>query len=81
MVKEAEDVLPELKFISPINITLVDAFMRSILPSSQHLLSTKEVADAIEKHLQTGEDEIWISWTVGHVLSIFKVVTKTFLVN
>ncbi|XP_040034773.2 amino acid transporter heavy chain SLC3A2 [Gasterosteus aculeatus] len=65
VVKEAEDVLPELKLFSPINITLVDAFMRSILPSSQHLLSTKEVADAIEKHLQTGEDEIWISWTVG----------------
>nr|XP_046245133.1 4F2 cell-surface antigen heavy chain [Scatophagus argus]XP_046245134.1 4F2 cell-surface antigen heavy chain [Scatophagus argus]XP_046245136.1 4F2 cell-surface antigen heavy chain [Scatophagus argus] len=60
VVKQTRDVLSPLN-----NITLVDVVMRSILPSSQHLLSAKEVADAIEAHLQTREEDIWPSWTVG----------------
>ncbi|KAM8904258.1 amino acid transporter heavy chain SLC3A2 isoform 3-T4 [Spinachia spinachia] len=63
VLKETKDVSPPLKFFSHINFTLVDTFMRSILPSSQHLLSETEVADAIETHLQTTEDDIWLSWT------------------
>ncbi|XP_041797356.1 4F2 cell-surface antigen heavy chain [Chelmon rostratus] len=60
VVKQMRDVPPP-----PLNnVTLVDVIMRSILPPSLHLLSDKEVADAIETHLQTREDDIWPSWTV-----------------
>ncbi|XP_040902165.1 4F2 cell-surface antigen heavy chain isoform X2 [Toxotes jaculatrix] len=59
------DILPPLSTSSQINNTLVDVVMRSILPSSHHLLSAQEVADAIETHLQTREKDIWPSWTVG----------------
>lgn len=59
VVKQTREVLRPLN-----NITLVDVVMRSILPSSRHLLSANEVADAIETHLQTREDVIWPSWTV-----------------
>lgn len=53
------------KVPSPLNnVTLVDVVMRSILPSSHHLLSANEVADAIEMHLQTRQEDIWPSWTV-----------------
>lgn len=53
------------KVPSPLNnVTLVDVVMRSILPSSHHLLSANEVADAIETHLQTRQEDIWPSWTV-----------------
>ncbi|KAM8904257.1 amino acid transporter heavy chain SLC3A2 isoform 2-T3 [Spinachia spinachia] len=67
---------------SHINFTLVDTFMRSILPSSQHLLSETEVADAIETHLQTTEDDIWLSWTVGgkashHLKKLLLVLVMT----
>ncbi len=61
VVKQTRDVLSPLN-----NATLVDVVMRSILPSSHHLLSAKEVADAIETRLQTREDDIWTSWTVRH---------------
>lgn len=61
VVKQTQDILPPLN-----NVTLVDVVMRSILPSSRHLLSANEVADAIETHLQTREDVIWPSWTVRH---------------
>lgn len=62
VVKQTRDVLSPLN-----NATLVDVVMRSILPSSHHLLSAKEVADAIETRLQTKEeDDIWSSWTVRH---------------
>lgn len=46
------------------NVTLVDVIMRPILPSSQHLLSPNEVADAIETRLQMQDGNIWPSWTV-----------------
>ncbi|XP_074498197.1 4F2 cell-surface antigen heavy chain [Sebastes fasciatus] len=62
VVKQTRDVLPPLK--NQGNVTLVDVVMRSILPSSQHLLSYKEVADAIETGLQTREENTWPSWTV-----------------
>lgn len=53
------------EFPSPLNnVTLVDVVMRPILPSSHHVLSPNEVADAIETHLQTREEDIWPSWTV-----------------
>ncbi|KAM8768126.1 amino acid transporter heavy chain SLC3A2 [Acanthopagrus schlegelii] len=64
VVKQTSEVLRPLN-----NITLVDVVMRSILPSSRHLLSANEVADAIETHLQTREDIIWPSWTVGGQVS------------
>lgn len=63
VVKQTRDVLPPLNNSSKINVTLVDLVMRSILPTSPHLLSAQEVADAIETHLQTTGD-IWPSWTV-----------------
>ncbi|XP_029699735.1 4F2 cell-surface antigen heavy chain isoform X3 [Takifugu rubripes] len=50
---------------SPINATLVDVVMRSILPSSPQHLSASDVRDAIETHLQTREEDIWIGWTAG----------------
>ncbi|XP_034556399.1 4F2 cell-surface antigen heavy chain [Notolabrus celidotus] len=60
VVKQTRDILPPLN-----NSTLVNVVVRSILPPSNHLLPAKEVADAIEKHLQTKEEDIWPSWTVG----------------
>lgn len=63
VVKQTTDILRPLN-----NETLVDVVLRSILPPSNHLLSTQEVADAIEKNLQTKED-IWPSWTVGGEVS------------
>ncbi|KAM7413108.1 hypothetical protein PAMA_020477 [Pampus argenteus] len=65
VVKQTRDILPPLNNSSQINVTLVDLVMRSILPTSPLLLSTEEVADAIETHLQTGGGDIWPSWTVG----------------
>ncbi|KAM7399304.1 hypothetical protein PAMP_018585 [Pampus punctatissimus] len=64
VVKQTRDVLPPLSNSSQINVTLVDLVMRSILPTSPLLLSTEEVADAIETRLQTAGD-IWPSWTIG----------------
>lgn len=60
VVKQKQDVLLPLN-----NVTLVDVVMKSILPSSPHFLSAKEVADAIETRLQTRKEDIWPSWTVG----------------
>ncbi|CAJ1065416.1 F2 cell-surface antigen heavy chain [Xyrichtys novacula] len=60
VVKQTSGALPPLN-----NATLVDVVVRSILPPSNHRLSAQEVADAIEKHLQTKEEDIWPSWTVG----------------
>lgn len=51
--------------LSPLNATLVDVVMRSILPPSQQLSAT-EISDAIKDRLQTKEDDVWISWTVKH---------------
>ncbi|XP_034404500.1 4F2 cell-surface antigen heavy chain isoform X2 [Cyclopterus lumpus] len=70
VVKQTKDVLLPLKSFSQGNVPLVDVVMRSILPSSQHLLSAKEVAAAIETHLQTSVEDIWPSWTVGGKASI-----------
>ncbi|KAM6987771.1 amino acid transporter heavy chain SLC3A2 isoform 2-T2 [Tautogolabrus adspersus] len=60
VVKQTRDVLPPLN-----NATLVDVVMRSILPRSNLLMSTNDVADAIEKDLQRKEEDTWPSWTVG----------------
>lgn len=49
---------------SPLNATLLDVVMRSILPSSPQHLSATYVRDAIETHLQTREEDIWIGWMV-----------------
>ncbi|GAA6235285.1 4F2 cell-surface antigen heavy chain-like [Lates japonicus] len=65
VVKQTQDVLPPLSNSNQINTTLVDVVMKSILPSSHHLLSAQEVASAIETHLQTRDNLIWPSWTVG----------------
>lgn len=59
MVKQKGDTMSVLT-----NVTLVDIIMKQILPSSQHLLTPNEVANAIETHLQTQEENIWPSWTV-----------------
>ncbi|XP_068174214.1 amino acid transporter heavy chain SLC3A2 [Antennarius striatus] len=58
VVKQMQDVL------SPVNISLVDMVMRTILPSSSHLLSANEVVNAIETNMQVNLD-VWPSWTVG----------------
>ncbi|XP_041653132.1 4F2 cell-surface antigen heavy chain [Cheilinus undulatus] len=64
VVKQTRDVLLPIN-----NTTLVDVVMRSILPSSNSLLSATEVANAIEKHLQSREGDIWPSWTIGGKVS------------
>ncbi|XP_059187543.1 4F2 cell-surface antigen heavy chain [Centropristis striata] len=64
VVKQTKDVLPPLDS-SQSNVTLVDVVMRSILPPSERPLSVQEVAENIEKHLQTRQEDIWPSWTVG----------------
>ncbi|XP_074535720.1 amino acid transporter heavy chain SLC3A2 isoform X2 [Halichoeres trimaculatus] len=63
VVKQTKDTLPPLN-----NSTLVDVVVRSILPPSNQVLTAQEVADAIEKNLQTKED-IWPSWTIGGKVS------------
>ncbi|XP_031717061.1 4F2 cell-surface antigen heavy chain [Anarrhichthys ocellatus] len=70
VVKQTKDVLPPLKSFSQGNVTLVDVVMRSIMPSSQHILSANEVAVSIETHLQTREEDVWPSWTVGGKASL-----------
>ncbi|XP_042342988.1 4F2 cell-surface antigen heavy chain [Plectropomus leopardus] len=65
VVKQTRDILPPLENSSQRNSTLVDVVMRSILPPSQYPLSAKEVADAIETHLQREDEDIWPGWTVG----------------
>uniref|UniRef100_A0A3P8SUK7 Si:dkey-202g17.3 n=1 Tax=Amphiprion percula TaxID=161767 RepID=A0A3P8SUK7_AMPPE len=65
VVKQTADILHPLNSSGQINATMVDVVMRSILPYSHHILSTQEVVDAIEKHLQTQEGDLWPSWTVG----------------
>ncbi|XP_075956883.1 amino acid transporter heavy chain SLC3A2 [Anarhichas minor] len=70
VVKQTKDVLLPLKSFGQGNVTLVDVVMRSILPSSQHILSAKEVAVSIETHLQTREEDVWPSWTVGGKASL-----------
>ncbi|KAG7480051.1 4F2 cell-surface antigen heavy chain-like [Solea senegalensis] len=65
VVKQTQHVLLPLNNSDQINRTLADVVMRPILPSSQHPLSAQEVADAIETHLQTKDEKIWPSWTVG----------------
>lgn len=64
VVKQTRDVLP------PLNATLVDLVMKSILPSSHHRLSAHEVVAAIKRRLQTREENIWPSWTVRQFKSI-----------
>ncbi|KAK2847261.1 hypothetical protein Q5P01_010260 [Channa striata] len=64
VVKQTRDVLPPLNTTSQ-NVKLVDVVMRSILPSSRHHLPTHEVAAAIKTKLQTREEDIWPSWTIG----------------
>lgn len=59
VVKQKGDTMSVLT-----NVTLVDIIMKQILPSSQHLLTPNEVANAIETHLQTQEENIWPSWIV-----------------
>ncbi|KAM4565906.1 amino acid transporter heavy chain SLC3A2 [Odontesthes bonariensis] len=65
VVKQTRDVLHPLNGSGQNNVTLVNVVMRSILPYSDHLLSAQEVADAIETQLQTWEEDVWSSWTVG----------------
>ncbi|XP_041850941.1 4F2 cell-surface antigen heavy chain [Melanotaenia boesemani] len=67
VVKQTGDALLPLNDSSHSNVTLVNVVIRSILPHSDHPLSTQEVADAIKTQLQTEEEEedIWPSWTVG----------------
>lgn len=71
VVKQMGDVLRPLNTSGPTNVTLVDMVMRSILPSTHHVLSAQEVAVAIETHLQTTEDT-WPSWTVSGTSLIAK---------
>ncbi|XP_077422717.1 amino acid transporter heavy chain SLC3A2 [Vanacampus margaritifer] len=65
VVKQTRDLLPPLRVSGQqLNITLVDVLLRSVLPASPRPLSARQVADAIETHLQTPEDT-WLGWMVG----------------
>lgn len=70
VVKQTADVLRPLNGSGQVNVTLVDVVMRSILPRSHHPLFAQEVADAVERHLQTRGDNIWPSWTVRFLYKI-----------
>ncbi|MEQ2273224.1 hypothetical protein XENORESO_001325 [Xenotaenia resolanae] len=65
LVKQTSDVLRPLTVLTQSNITLVNVVMRSILPKSQQPLSSEEVAKAIATQLQTGQEDMWTSWTFG----------------
>ncbi|XP_032401512.1 4F2 cell-surface antigen heavy chain isoform X1 [Xiphophorus hellerii] len=64
LVEQTSDVLRPLN-ASTQNLTLVNVVMRSILPKSEQPLSAEEVAEAVETRLQTRQEDIWTSWTVG----------------
>ena len=64
VVKQTQDILPLMNNYTQVN-KMVDVIMRSILPTSWHVLSTEEVTDAIERHLRTKYD-LWPSWTVRY---------------
>ncbi|XP_061916083.1 amino acid transporter heavy chain SLC3A2 isoform X1 [Entelurus aequoreus] len=66
VVKQTGDLLlpPGGSAQQQLNITLVDVVMRSVLPASPLPLSAREVAVAIERHLQTPE-HTWLGWQVG----------------
>lgn len=64
VVKQTQEHLPPLVVSGQqLNITLVDVVLRSVLPDSPRLLSARQVADAIETHLQTPKDT-WLGWMV-----------------
>ncbi|XP_029923590.1 4F2 cell-surface antigen heavy chain [Myripristis murdjan] len=66
VVKQTRDFLPAIDTSGSVSVELVEIVMRSILPPTHHLLSTQEVASAIEMHLQTMKAaDMWPSWTVG----------------
>ncbi|CAG6002834.1 unnamed protein product [Menidia menidia] len=65
VVKQTRDVLHPPEGSGRSNFTLVDVVMKSILPFSDERLSAQEVANAIETQLQTQEEDVWPSWTVG----------------
>ncbi|XP_028320632.1 4F2 cell-surface antigen heavy chain [Gouania willdenowi] len=69
LVKQTGDILLPQRTSSHSNITLINVIMRSILPQSHHLLTVQKVAEAIETHLQTQEEHIWLSWTIGGKVS------------
>ncbi|XP_051935188.1 4F2 cell-surface antigen heavy chain [Hippocampus zosterae] len=65
VVNQTQEHLPPLVVSGQqLNVTLVDVVLRSVLPDSPRLLSARQVADAIETHLQTPKDT-WLGWMVG----------------
>ncbi|XP_008423969.1 4F2 cell-surface antigen heavy chain [Poecilia reticulata] len=64
LVEQTSDVLRPLN-ASTQNLTLVNVVIRSILPKSEQALSAEEVAEAVETRLQTRQEDVWTSWTVG----------------
>ncbi|XP_014869470.1 PREDICTED: 4F2 cell-surface antigen heavy chain-like [Poecilia mexicana] len=64
LVEQTSDVLRPLN-ASAQNLTLVNVVIRSILPKSEQPLSAEEVAGAVETWLQTRQEDVWTSWTVG----------------
>ncbi|XP_015245105.1 PREDICTED: 4F2 cell-surface antigen heavy chain-like [Cyprinodon variegatus] len=69
LLRQTLDVLHPLNVSTQSNGTLVDVVLKTILPKSQQPLSSEEVAEAIETKLQTWQDDVWISWTVGGEVS------------
>lgn len=80
VVKQTADVLRPLNGSGEVNVTLVDVVMRSILPRSHHPLFAQEVADAVERHLQTRGDNIWPSWTVRFLYKILVYFDRKMLI-
>ncbi|XP_061538350.1 amino acid transporter heavy chain SLC3A2 [Phycodurus eques] len=65
VAKQTRELLPPLRVSGQqLNVTLVDVVLRSVLPDSPRPLSARQVAGAIETHLQMTEDT-WLGWMVG----------------
>ncbi|XP_067102902.1 amino acid transporter heavy chain SLC3A2 isoform X2 [Osmerus mordax] len=54
---------------SSLNTSMVELVTRSLLPQAHHLLSTQEVAIAVETLLDTPMGDAWPSWTLGEELA------------
>ncbi|KAJ3590496.1 hypothetical protein NHX12_008447 [Muraenolepis orangiensis] len=62
LVKQTGELLNSTR---PFNSSLVDVMMRSILPPTQHILSSQEVSETVEARLQASDGTVWPSWMVG----------------
>ncbi|XP_066533064.1 4F2 cell-surface antigen heavy chain [Hoplias malabaricus] len=78
MVRQVDDFSLALNTSrSSVNSSLVDLFSESLLPSSSHLLSATELAEAVESKLKTLQN-VWTSWTVDRPVE--RELQKVFMV-